>query len=504
MKHFSKAFATAMLCWIGFSAKAQAILIVADTGKTMISRNIYGQFAEHLGRSIYDGFYRNGQIRMDVVNALKEIKVPNLRWPGGCFADQYHWRDGIGDKASRPQTVNTTWGMITEDNSFGSAEFLEMCKLIGCQPYIAGNVGTGNPEEMKDWVEYLNFNGQSTLSALRAKNGHPEPYKVSFWGVGNESWGCGGLMEPETYATQYRTYALFAKNYPGAPLKKIAGGANGDDYHWTEVLMKNIPLREMWGLSFHYYTRDDETNDPHSATAFGEKEYFTFIKKALHIEDLINKHGAIMDKYDPKHQVAMVIDEWGIWIDPEPGTNPRWAYQQNSMRDALIAASTLNIFNNHAGRIKMANLAQTVNVIQSLILTKGDQMIKTPTYWVFDLFKVHQDAKLLPINMQSPDYTFGNDKVPAINASASIDQNGVMHITMVNLDPKNNILVTAGLPVSGKQVAGQVLTSAKFNDVNAFEHPDKAKINDFTGVALQNNELKVTMPPLSVVLLTLK
>ncbi len=488
----------------GTLSAQQAILNIKEKGQTSISKHIYGQFAEHLGRSIYDGFYRNGEVRMDVVNALKEIKIPVLRWPGGCFADQYHWRDGIGEKMSRPKTVNTTWGMVTEDNSFGTAEFLEMCKLIGCQPYIAGNVGTGSPQEMKDWIEYLNFGGVSSLSELRAKNGHALPYKVSFWGVGNESWGCGGLMEPETYATQYKTYALFAKNYPGVLLRKIAGGANGNDYHWTEVLMKNIPAWEMWGLSFHYYTRDEETNDKHSATSFDEKEYFYFVKKALHIEDLINKHGAIMDKYDPQHKVAMVIDEWGIWVDPEPGTNPAFAYQQNSMRDALIAASTLNVFNNHADRIKMANLAQTVNVIDALLLTKGDQMIKTPTYWVFDLFKEHQDAKLLPLAITSPVYSFNNDNIPAINASASVDTAGVAHITLVNLDPKNSLTVAASLPKRYTGLSGEILHSDRFNAINTFEAPDAVKPIPFNGASLNNNQLQITLPPLSVVALTLK
>jgi alpha-N-arabinofuranosidase len=486
-------------------AQVTAELVISDTGHTIISRNIYGTFAEHLGRGIYDGFYRGGQIRMEVVNALKQIKLPNLRWPGGCFADQYHWRDGTGPLNLRPKTVNTTWGMVTEDNSFGTAEFLELCKLIGCEPYIAGNVGTGTLQEMKDWVEYLNFNGKSTLSELRAADGHPAPYKVSFWGVGNESWGCGGLMTPETYATQYRTYALFAKNYPGAPLKKIAGGANGEDYHWTEVLMKNIPLWEMWGLSFHYYTRDDETKTPHSATSFDEAEYFNYLKKALHIEDLINQHGAIMDKYDPKHQVAMVIDEWGIWVDAEPGTNPAFAYQQSSLRDALIAASTLNIFNNHADRIKMANLAQAVNVIQSLILTKGDQMVLTPTYHVFELYKVHQDARLLPIKLNSPFYAFGKDKLKAVNASASKDKDGIIHISLVNLDPNQTVTLKATLPgITGHTVTGQVLTSPKFTGINTFEQPDHIRTLPFNGVSVNGDGLTVELPGKSVVLLEIK
>jgi len=488
------------------TANAQnATIIVGDTSGLVIRRNLYGQFAEHLGRGIYDGFYRSGKIRMDVVEALKKINIPVLRWPGGCFADQYHWKDGIGPVASRPKTVNTTWGMVTEDNSFGTAEFLTLCKLIGCQPYIAGNVGTGSPQEMKDWIEYLNFGGSSTLADLRKTNGQAEPYHVPYWGVGNESWGCGGLMPAETYATKYRTYALFCKNYPGSPLKKIAGGADADDYNWTETLMKNIPLWEMWGLSFHYYTRDDATNNPHSATQFDEADYFAFCKKALHMEELISKHGAIMDKYDPQKKVALVVDEWGIWVDTEPGTNPAFLYQQNSLRDALIAASTLNIFNNHCDRVKMANLAQTVNVIHSLILTKGDQMLLTPTYAVFDLYKAHHDAKLLPLKLASPNYTFKGDSIPAVNASASVTPDGIIHITLVNLDPKNEITVkTLSGHFANKRLNGKVLTSAKFTDYNTFDAPAKVAIRPFDQAHIVDNDLHITLPAKSVVELELK
>jgi len=496
-----------LLCSIHLCAAQQkAIIALSDTGKTVVSRHIYGQFAEHLGRCIYDGFTRNGQIRMDVVEALKRIRVPNLRWPGGCFADQYHWRDGIGDRSKRPENVNTTWGMITEDNSFGTHEFLQLCELIGCTPYIAGNVGTGTPQEMKDWIEYLNFSGESTLSTLRATNGHPAPYKVPFWGVGNESWGCGGLMTGETYATQYRTFALFCKSYPDAPLKRIAGGANGDDYPWTEAVMKNVPAWEMWGLSFHYYTRPDEGDTAHySATRFDERQYYQFVKKALHIEELIGKHSAIMDKYDPQHQVAMVVDEWGIWLDAEPGTNPRFLYQQNSLRDALIAASTLNIFNNHADRVKMANLAQTVNVIHSLILTKGEQMLLTPTYYVFDLFKVHQDATLVPLQINTPYYRFKGDSLPAVSVSASRDSAGILHISLVNLDPKNAITVQADLGgLKQQRISGQILTSTQFTDINTFDQPDKVKPAVFKDAKLEGHQLNVNLPKLSVVVLTLQ
>lgn len=488
-----------------FTGLAQKPITIdlSDTGHIIISRNIYGQFAEHLGRSIYDGFYKDGKIRTDITAALKKIQVPNLRWPGGCFADQYHWRDGIGNKSKRPGTVNTTWGMVEEDNSFGTEEFMELCKQIGCEPYIAGNVGTGSAQEMKDWIEYLNLSGHSTLSELRRSNGHADPYHVSLWGVGNESWGCGGNMTPEHYADLYRQSAAFLPNYPGTQLKKIASGANADDYHWTEVLMKNIPAGEMYGLSMHYYTFPTGHWNPRgSATSFTESEYVHTLKEALRIETIIERHEAIMDKYDPGKSVALFVDEWGVWTDVEPGT-PRYAmYQQNSLRDALVAASMLNIFNNHADRVRGANLAQTVNVIHSLILTRGDQMVLTPTYLVFDLYKVHQGARLLPLKINSPLYINGTDTVAAINASASRDSLGRTHITLVNLDPEKRFAIS--IPITAKTITGLLMTAEKLTDVNDFGSPPTAIIQDFTGFRQNGAMLEISLPHKSVVAIELK
>lgn len=496
---------SALIICIGLSAQDMVTLTIRDTSGPLVSRNIYGHFSEDLGRCIYDGFWTGDKIRMDVVEALKKIRVPVLRWPGGCFADQYHWRDAIGPREHRKRTVNTTWGMVTEDNSFGTHEFLELCGLLGCQPYIAGNVGSGTPEEMENWLEYLNFNGKSSLADLRRQNGRDEPWKVSFWGVGNESWGCGGSMTPEYYANEYNRYAEFCKNYPGAPLKLIASGANGDDYHWTDAIMKNISLWHTWGVSMHYYTLAGNWAHKGSATQFGEDGYFKALAASLKMEDIINKHTAIMDKYDPGKKVALVVDEWGIWSDAEPGTNPAFLYQQNNLRDALIAASTLNIFNNHADRVKMANLAQTVNVLQALILTDKDRMLLTPTYFVFDLYKVHQDAKSLSLQFNSPDYVFGADRIPAVNASASRDSSGAVHISFVNIDPSKKITIRAGLPGIGyKSIQGRVLTSAKYTDINTFDQPDKVRPASFSGAKKQGDELVVELPPMSVVVLELK
>ena len=486
----------------------------AGAAKTTIDRHIYGHFSEHLGRCIYDGFWvgdsikvpKKDRMRLDVVEALKKINIPNLRWPGGCFADEYHWRDAIGPRTQRPKMVNTNWGGVTEDNSFGTHEFLELCSLLNCEPYVAGNVGSGTVDEMSKWIEYLNFDGESPMAKLRKENGHARPFNVKYWGVGNENWGCGGNMTAEFYADQYKRYASYAKNYPNARLRKIAGGAGSGDYHWTEVLMKNVPLGMMWGISLHHYTLPTGNwGNKGSATAFDEKQYFNTMKNCLHMEELVNRHSAIMDKYDSAKRVALVVDEWGIWTDVEPGTNPGFLYQQNSLRDALVAGTTLNIFNNHADRVRMANLAQTVNVLQSLILTKGSQMLLTPTYYVFDLYKVHQDAKLLPLQFQSPDYNSGNEKIPALNVSASKDSTGAIHISLVNLDPSKNISVKTRIEASDwKNIKGQILTSKNLTDINSFEKPDLVKWTVFNGARKEGSDLVIDLPAKSIVVLELK
>ena len=513
MKYLLFAAVSIVLSATAIGQSSMRMIISATPDEPVINRNIYGQFSEHLGRCIYDGYWvsdtstlpRKDRIRLDVVEALKKIKIPDLRWPGGCFADNYHWMDGIGERSKRPKMVNSMWGNVTEDNSFGTNEFMELCNLLGAQPYITGNVGSGSVEEMQKWVEYLNFDGESPMTELRKQNGHAAPYGVQFWGVGNESWGCGGSMTADFYADQFRRYATFCKNYPNARLKKIASGANSFDYNWTETIMKKVPLNMMWGLSLHYYTVPKTWGDKGSATRFDEKEYFETMKKCLRMEELVTKHSTIMDQYDPEKKVALVVDEWGVWTNVEPGTNPAFLYQQNSMRDALIAGSTLNIFNNHADRVRMANLAQTINVLQSLILTKGNQMLLTPTYYVFDLYKVHQDAKLLHINFASPDYKLDGETIPAVNVSASQDSTGVIHISFVNLDPSKGVTVRATLnDLNWKTIDGKVLTSGKFTDINTFERPFNVVEHEFHDAKRDGNDIVVTLPKISVVVLELK
>ncbi|MDR0877630.1 MAG: alpha-N-arabinofuranosidase, partial [Treponema sp.] len=414
--------------------------------KIKIDRHIYGHFSEHLGHCIYGGYWVGEDspipnirgIRKDIVAALKHIKIPNLRWPGGCFADEYHWKDGIGPRSDRPKMINTNWGGVTEDNSFGTHEFLDLCSQLECEPYICGNVGSGTVQELSQWVEYINSNAISPMTEARKRNGKEDPWGVRFWGIGNESWGCGGMMTPEFYADNFRRYGVYARNYGGTNLYRIACGPNTDDYNWTRVLMEKVYDNGkgfMKGLTLHYYTVPGEWIKKGSATEFDEQEWFTTFKKTYRMDELVHKHGAIMDEYDPRREVSLIVDEWGAWYDVEKGSNPGFLYQQNTLRDALVAAINLNIFNNYAERVRMANIAQTINVLQALILTKDEQMIVTPTYHVFDMYKVHQDAFKLPVTLESDIYVLNGEELPAVSVSASVDGEGRIHISLCNIDP---------------------------------------------------------------------
>jgi alpha-N-arabinofuranosidase len=499
-----------------FFCKAQInhISIQTDQPNVTISKHIYGHFAEHLGRCIYGGFYVgenntkipniNG-VRKDVVEALKKLKIPNLRWPGGCFADTYHWKDGIGPKDKRPTIVNQWWGGVTEDNSFGTHDFLNMCELLGAEPYLSGNVGSGTVQELADWVQYANFDGVSPMSKLRIQNGREKPWSVSFWGVGNEAWGCGGNMKVEYYANIYRQNATFMTDWTNSnKLFRIASGANSNDYNWTEVLMRDIPHHMLEGVALHHYSFV-EWNNKGSATDFSEEQYFRTMKTALFMEELVTRHSTIMDKYDPSKKVALVVDEWGGWYNVEPNTNPGFLYQQNTMRDAIIAGSTLNIFNNHAERVRVANLAQAINVLQSVILTQDEKMILTPTYHVMEMYNVHQDAKLLPLKLKSNDYSFNGEKLPAVSASASVDGSGLTHISLVNADPGKAQEISIDLyGAKMKGVTGRILTSSNMKDHNTFEVTDKIKPTVFNDAKVAGSVLTVKLPPLCVVVLELK
>lgn len=503
----------AFLLGILTSLNAQNRLTLnADLGKDTISRNIYGHFAEHLGRCIYDGFYvgeksripnRDG-VRTDLIEALKKLKVANLRWPGGCFADTYQWKDGIGPKDKRPKMVNVWWGGVTEDNSFGTHDFLNLCEAIGAEPYLAGNVGSGSVKDLADWVTYTNQEKGSPMSDLRRANGREKPWKAKIWGVGNEAWGCGGNMKVDYYANIYRQYATFMGDWGNSgKLFRVASGASDADYNWSEVLMREIPHNLMEGIALHHYSVIQwEKKGP--ATGFTEEHYFKTMKSAILMEELVTRHSTIMDKYDPKKKIALVVDEWGGWYDVEPGTNPGFLYQQNTMRDAMIAGATLNIFHKHCDRVRVANLAQTVNVLQAVVLTEGEKMILTPTYHVMEMYNVHQDALQLPLDVQVADYVFGGEKLPAVSASASRDRAGKVHVSLVNIDPSKPQEISISLRgMSASSVTGRILTSGKVQDYNSFDKPDFVKPTTFKGAALRGDLLKVTLPPVSVVVLEL-
>jgi len=490
----------------------EKLYIHAEHKKSKIRKEIYGHFSEHLGRCIYEGIYvgenspipnTNG-MRNDVVEALKKIKVPVLRWPGGCFADEYHWRDGIGPKEKRKKMINTHWGGVVEDNSFGTHEFMELCRQLECEPYITGNLGSGTVEEMQSWVEYMTFDGISPMAELRRQNGLEKPWRLKYFGIGNENWGCGGNMRPEYYSDLYRRYQTYVRNFGDNKIYKIACGPNTDDYNWTEVVMQ-LAGKFMDGLSLHYYTVPGDTwENKGSATEFDEKTWYKTLKKTLFMDELITRHSEIMNKYDPDKRVGLVVDEWGTWYDVEPGTHPGFLFQQNTMRDALVAAINLNIFNKHSDRVVMANIAQMVNVLQSVILTEGANMILTPTYHVFDLYKEHQDAELIESTLTTDEVGVDEYRVPNLQHSVSMDGEGKIHITICNLSlTESRTIDTKITGKTVKTVSGRILRG-EMNAHNTFDNPERVKPVEFKDFSLEKDELKFTLPPVSVAALTVE
>lgn len=502
---------------------SKLVINTYDKG-SRIDKNIYGNFSEHLGRCIYNGIYvgENSPIpnekgmRKDIVKALREMKLPVLRWPGGCFADEYHWKDGIGPKKNRKKMINTNWGGVVEDNSFGTHEFLELCRQIGCEPYINANVGSGTVQEMSEWIEYMNFDGVSPMAKLREENGQKDPWHVRFIGVGNENWGCGGSMTPEYYANEYRRYQTFCRNYPDSPLFKIACGPNGGDLHWMEVLMREAGYM-MDGISLHHYTVPGDWGHKGSATVFDEKEWYRTMKATLEMENIISGHERIMDRYDPAKRISLIVDEWGTWFDVEPGTNPGFLYQQSTMRDALVAGINLNIFNKHSDRVRMANIAQLINVLQAVILTDGEKMILTPTYHVFKMYSCHQNATLVSSFIEKEmigveeegqhphHYRRRNDNlVPNLHESASIDEEGNLNITVCNLSIEDEADID-GILVGFKpsSVDAEIITN-KMDAFNTFDCGDTVKSENFDGVEITDEGISFTLPACSVARITLK
>ncbi len=484
-----------------------------DDSGAVINRNIYGHFAEHLGSCIYGGIWVGEDspipnvrgIRTDVVNALRNIAVPVLRWPGGCFADEYHWDDGIGPRENRPSMINTHWGGVVENNHFGTHEFMDLCEQLGTDAYVCGNVGSGTPREMMNWVEYMTSPADSPMANLRRENGRQEPWSLPYFGVGNESWGCGGTMRPEYYADEYRRYNTFVKNYSDTKIYRIACGANAGDYNWTEVLMARA-ANQMDGLALHQYTvSTGNWNKKGSATRFDEAEYHGSLRQTLIMKERLSKHGEIMDKFDPKKRVGMVVDEWGIWTDCEPGTNPGFLYQQNSLRDGILAALNFHLFHEHADRVVMTNIAQMVNVLQSMILTDGAKMVLTPTYHVFEMFKGHQGGTVLATELGATGYTQGEHTIPAVSASASRSADGSVLLTLVNTDPTNEISLSVAISGGGLTFAsGRVLTANAVTAHNTFDVPNTVQPQPFHGVEPSGDTIRIQLPTKCVVSVVLR
>jgi len=517
-------FASIALIALGATAPALAtepdkVVLTVNVSQpgAKIDRNIFGQFAEHLGHGIYEGIWvgpdskipNTRGIRNDVVDALKALKVPNVRWPGGCFADEYHWRNGIGPNDQRGVTLNPNWGGVIEPNTFGTHEFMDFLDQIGAEAYISVNVGSGAPREAADWLEYMTTDQPTTLAKERAANGHPAPYKVGYLGLGNESWDCGGNMTPDYYLSRMKIYSRFVRNFNPEQqephqMLKIAVGPGGDEprwTEWTEAIMKAYQHHQwswdMNGLSMHSYTVV-KWPPSFASVGFAETEYAQILKSTLEMDGLIAKHSAIMDKYDPEKKVALVVDEWGTWYAPLPGSNPGFLVQQNSLRDAVLAALNLNLFARHADRVRMANIAQMVNVLQAMIMTNKEKMVLTPTYYVFKMYVPFQDATFVPITIDAGWYTHGDAALPRLDAIAAKDKSGKLWIAITNLDPNRDVEIGASLVgITAKSATGVTLTAPKVDSVNTFEAPNTV-VPEPVSARVQSGKLLLKLEPKSV------
>ncbi|MFB9240927.1 alpha-N-arabinofuranosidase [Massilia antarctica] len=499
--------------WPAFAANQVKVTIDAGKPGAVINKNVYGQFAEHLGTGIYEGMYvgTSSKIpntkgwRNDVVGALKQLHVPLVRWPGGCFADEYHWKDGVGPRAKRPVKVNTNWGGVEESNAVGTHEFFDLVDLLGADAYVNGNLGSGSVQEMADWVEYMTSDSKSTLANLRRKNGHEKPFKVAYFAIGNEAWGCGGNMTPEHYTNLYRNYETMLKAPKESRPLMIASGGNDDDTKWTDVISKNAKAQTT-GISFHYYTiPTGKWEGKGAATGFAEPHWISTLANTLKIASMIKSNVAVLDKNDPEKKLGLYVDEWGTWYDVETGTTPGFLYQQNTLRDAVVAALNFNIFHQHADRVRMTNIAQMVNVLQAMILTEKDKMLLTPTYHAFHMYVPFQDATSLPVTVADDKaYTLGDTTIPGISASAARAKDGKLYLSLVNTNPGQPADVVVN--VAGKQLAGangQVLTATAMDAHNTFQNPQAIKPAPFSAKA-SGGKLTVTVPAKAVVVVALE
>ena len=514
-------FMAAILSLPVIAAENVHLSIDASRPGARIDRNLFGQFAENLGHGLYEGIWvgpdspipNTRGIRNDVVSALRELKVPNVRWPGGCFADQYHWRKGIGPRDKRPATLNSAWGGVVDTNAFGTDEFMDFLEQIGSHAYVSANVGSGTPQEASEWLEYMTAAQPTALAKERAENGHPDPYPVALLGIGNESWSCGGDMTPDYYVSQLKIYSRFVNNDNPAQhgpdkMLKIAVGPGFPETEWTEAVMKAWQHHDWsWdfdGVSLHWYTTPNGFANKTSSLNFGEGDYAKTLKSTLFMEDFLRKQETVMNKYDPQKKVALVIDEWGAWHAPLPGTNPDFLLQQNSLRDAVLASLNLNIFVRHADRVRGANIAQMINVLQAMILTDKDKMVLTPTYYIFKMYVPFQDAMFLPVMFDADTYTHGGVSLPRVDAIAAKGADGRLLLEITNLDAENPVTIDADmLGITAKSAKAETLTGAAVDSINTFASPNTV-VPKSAAVKIQDGKLSLTLEPRSVTVVSIE
>jgi alpha-L-arabinofuranosidase len=509
-----------------FSLEAPAqdkavISIDASKSGAKISRDLFGQFAENLGHGLYEGIWvgpdspipNTRGIRNDVVAALRELKIPNVRWPGGCFADEYHWRKGVGPREKRPATLNAAWGNVVDTNAFGTDEYMDFLNQIGSEAYVSINVGSGTPQEAAEWLEYMTAAAPTALAKERAANGHPEPYKVKLLGLGNESWSCGGDMTPDYYVSQMKIYSRFVHNMNPAQkdkdeMLKIAVGPGVSETEWTDAVMKAWKQHDWsWdinGVSLHWYTTPTGWPPSLPSTNFGVEDYDKTLKSTLFMDEFLRKQEVVMDKYDPQKKVALVVDEWGAWLAPLPGTNPSFLVQQNSLRDGILASLNLNIFARHADRVRLANIAQMINVLQAMILTDKEKIVLTPTYYVYKMYLPFQDATFVPVTFDAGTYTHAGVVLPRLDALAAKDTSGKLWLELTNLDPEKPLEIDTQLTgITAGKANGQMLTAPAVDTVNTFAAPSGV-VPKPVSAKIANGKLKLTLAPKSVTVVSLE
>lgn len=494
---------------------AEALVVVQDQPLGTISPRLYGHFAEHLGRCCYDGLWVgpgagpvpevNG-FRADVVSALRDLPTPLLRWPGGCYADHYHWRNGIGAPASRPVTLGMSCGLgVPDTNALGTHEFLRFCELIGAEPYLAGNVGTGSVQELCDWIEYVNADVATSLAAERAANGRPASWGVRLWGIGNEAWDCGGRFDPVTYAHEYRRTAAMVRHVdPRAEL--VAVGQDDEplpeselDPEWNAKFLAALgPAVDLVDhLSIHrYWFRGGPETD------FDEADYYALLDEAAETEKFVERTvRTVTAAARDSHPIGVALDEWGVW-HPEarnwgPGgverRSPATFEQACTLRDALAAGIALEGFHRQCRFLTLANIAQVVNVLQAVLVTDGASCIKTPTYHAFWLHRAHLGGEAL--QMEVTGTAVGPTGKPQLSATAS-SRSGAIAVTLINRDYREPAVAT--VTGAGPFVSGWVLSAASPNDTNDAANPARVAPRPIAADDSGRGRWTVTLPPHSM------